>query len=79
MAISVGRVKSCRNPQKDKPILDEEAIRLLLNAPPNTKIGIRVVGKGQKERVIAFTERTSEHLKKYLSIYHLKRGGRFVP
>ena len=108
VAISVGRVKSCRNPKKEKPILDEQAITLLLDAPPNTKIGmrdrtilillydsaarldeilslrkadlflstgspcIRVVGKGQKERVIGLTERTSTHLKQYLSVFHTK-------
>ena len=33
---------------------------------------IRVVGKGRKERVIAITERTSGHLKQYLSVYHVK-------
>lgn len=108
VAISVGRVKSCRNPKKEKPILDEQAITLLLDAPPNTRIGmrdrtilillydsaarldeilslrkadlflstgspcIRVVGKGQKERVIGLTERTSTHLKQYLSVFHTK-------
>lgn len=108
VAISVGRVKSCRNPKKEKPILDEQAITLLLDAPPNTRIGmrdrtilillydsaarldeilslrkadlflstgspcIRVVGKGQKERVIGLTERTSTHLRQYLSVFHTK-------
>ena len=33
---------------------------------------IRVVGKGQKERVIGLTERTSTHLKQYLSVFHTK-------
>lgn len=41
IAISVSRVKSCKNPKKDKPVLDETAIKLLLNAPPNTRIGVR--------------------------------------
>ena len=108
VAIAVGRVKSCRDPKKDKPILDEQAIKLLLDAPPNTRIGIRdrtilillydsaarldeilslrkadlflstgspcirVVGKGQKERVIGLAERTSTHLKQYLSVFHAK-------
>lgn len=108
VAIAVGRVKSCRDPKKDKPILDEQAIKLLLDAPPNTRIGIRdrtllillydsaarldeilslrradlflstdspcirVVGKGQKERVIGLAERTSAHLKQYLSVFHAK-------
>lgn len=108
VAIAVGRVKSCRDPKKDKPILDEHAIKLLLDAPPNTRIGIRdrtllillydsaarldeilslrkadlflstdspcirVVGKGQKERVIGLAERTSAHLKQYLSVFHAK-------
>lgn len=108
VAIAVGRVKSCRDPKKDKPILDEQAIKLLLDAPPNTRIGIRdrtllillydsaarldeilslrkadlflstdspcirVVDKGQKERVIGLAERTSAHLKQYLSVFHAK-------
>ena len=108
VAISVGRIPACRNPRKEKPILDEEAARLLLNAPSNSRVGIRdraimillydsaarldeilslrvqdisinsdapfihVLGKGQKERVIALTERTCAHLRQYLSIYHAK-------
>lgn len=108
IALSIGRVKACRNPKKEKPILDEEALRLLFDAPGNTKIGIRdkaimillydsaarineilslkkqdvcldsdapfihVLGKGQKERVIALTERTYHHLQQYLSVYHSK-------
>lgn len=110
VALSIGRVKACRNPKKEKPILDEEALRLLFDAPSNTKIGIRdktimillydsaaridevlslrkhdicldtetpfihVIGKGQKERVIALTERTCRHLQQYLSVYHPKNG-----
>ena len=35
---------------------------------------IHVLGKGQKERVIALTERTCRHLQQYLSIYHPKGG-----
>lgn len=97
IALSIGRVKAYRNPKKEKPILDEEALRLLFDAPSNTKIGIRdktimillydsaarideilslkkqdiclssnapsihVLGKGQKERVIALTEQTCSH------------------
>lgn len=110
IALSIGRVKACRNPKKEKPILDEKALRLLFDAPSNTKIGIRdktimillydsaarideilslkkydicldseapsihVIGKGQKERVIALTERSCRHLQQYLSIYHPKNG-----
>ena len=110
IALSIGRVKAYRNPKKEKPILDEEALRLLFDAPSNTKIGIRdktimillydsaarideilslkkqdiclssnapsihVLGKGQKERVIALTEQTCSHLQQYLSIYHPKSG-----
>lgn len=108
VAISIDRVKACRNPKKEKPILDEEALRLLFHAPGNSKTGVRdkaimillydsaaridevlslkkqdvclssnapsihVLGKGQKERVIALTEQTCNHLKQYLSIYHPK-------
>ena len=96
-------MKACRNPKKEKLILDEEALRLLFDAPSNTKIGIRdktimillydsaarideilslkkqdicldseapsiyVIGKGQKERAIALTERSCRHLQQYLS------------
>lgn len=110
IALSIGRVKACRNPKKEKPILDEEALRLLFDAPSNTKMGIRdktimillydsaarideilslkkhdicldseapsihVIGKGQKERVIALTEQSCRHLQQYLSIYHPKDG-----
>lgn len=110
IALSIGRVKACRNPKKEKPILDENALRLLFDAPSNTKMGIRdktimillydsaarideilslkkqdicldseapsihVTGKGQKERVIALTERSYRHLQQYLSIYHPKNG-----
>lgn len=106
IALSISRVKACRDPKKEKPILDEEALRLLFDAPSNTKMGIRdktimillydsaarideilslkkqdvcldsnapfihVLGKGQKERVIALTERTCQHLQQYLAIYH---------
>lgn len=35
---------------------------------------IHVLGKGQKERVIALTERTCHHLQQYLSVYHPKNG-----
>ena len=31
---------------------------------------IRISGKGNKERIVAITLRTAEHLKQYLSIYH---------
>lgn len=108
IALSIGRVKACRNPRKEKPVLDEEALRLLFDAPSNTKIGIRdktimillydsaarideilslkkhdicldseapsihVIGKGQKERVIALTKRSCRHLQQYLSVYHSK-------
>lgn len=110
IALSIGRVKACRNPKKEKPILDEEALRLLFDAPGNTKMGIRdktimillydsaarideilslkkhdiclnseapsihVIGKGQKERIIALTERSCHHLQQYLSVYHPKNG-----
>lgn len=110
IALSIGRVKACRNPKKEKPIFDEEALRLLFDAPSNTKMGIRdktimillydsaarideilslkkqdicldsenpfihVIGKGQKERVIALTEQSCRHLQQYLAVYHPKDG-----
>lgn len=106
IAISVSRIKSCRNPQKEKPILDEEALKRLIEVPDNSKMGIRdktimillydsaarideilslrkqdlsvdtnapyihVIGKGQKERIIALTDMTCEHLRQYISLYH---------
>ncbi|MBE5040536.1 tyrosine-type recombinase/integrase [Ructibacterium gallinarum] len=108
IAISVGRIKSCKNPKKEKPILDETALKLLINAPDNSKMGIRdktimillydsaarideilslrkqdlnietdnpfihVIGKGQKERIIALTNMTCNHLRQYLTLYHSK-------
>lgn len=110
VAISIGRIKACRNPKKEKPIIDEEGLRLLFNAPDNSKMGIRdktimillydsaarideilslrkqdvclapdapfihVLGKGQKERIIALTKKTCDHLQQYLSVYHPKNG-----
>ena len=110
IGLSIGRVKACRNPKIEKPILDEEALRLLFDAPSNTKMGIRdktimillydsaarideilslkkqdicldsetpfihVIGKGQKERVIALTEQSCRHLQQYLAVYHPKNG-----
>lgn len=41
IALSIGRIPSCRDPKKERPILDEEAARLLLSAPGNSKTGIR--------------------------------------
>lgn len=35
---------------------------------------IHVLGKGQKERIIALTERTCRHLQQYISAYHSKNG-----
>ncbi len=31
---------------------------------------IRISGKGNKERIVAITQKTAEHLKQYLSVYH---------
>ncbi|EQB89773.1 site-specific recombinase XerD [Clostridium punense] len=31
---------------------------------------IRISGKGNKERIVAITQKTAEHLKQYLTIYH---------
>lgn len=31
---------------------------------------IRISGKGNKERIVAITPKTAEHLMQYLSIYH---------
>lgn len=33
---------------------------------------IRISGKGNKERIVAITLKTRDHLKQYLSIYHIK-------
>lgn len=34
---------------------------------------IRVLGKGHKERVVAITEQTTEHIRQYLRIYHSEK------
>ncbi len=49
--------------------LKKQDICLSSNAP-----SIHVLGKGQKERVIALTEQTCRHLQQYLSIYHPPNG-----
>lgn len=35
---------------------------------------IRVRGKGDKERIVSITDKTVEHLKRYIKIYHLEKG-----
>lgn len=34
---------------------------------------IRVRGKGDKERIVSITDKTVEHLKRYIKIYHLEK------
>lgn len=41
IAIAADRVKACRDPKQARPILDNEALRLLFNAPGNSKTGVR--------------------------------------
>lgn len=31
---------------------------------------LRIYGKGDKERIVAITDKTAEHLKDYLKVYH---------
>ena len=41
VALAVSQIKPCKMPQKEKEIITEEALTALLEAPPNTKMGIR--------------------------------------
>lgn len=36
---------------------------------------IRVHGKGDKERIVSITDKTVEHLKRYIKIYHSETNG----
>jgi len=110
IALEIGHIHSCKNPTKERPVIPEDAMKLLLEAPDNSKMGVRnrtliillydsaarideilslrktdlcldkdsayihVLGKGHKERVIAVTNQTCEHLRHYMNIYHSKNN-----
>lgn len=38
---------------------------------------IRVHGKGDKERIVSITDKTVEHLKRYIKIYHLEKDSNY--
>ena len=38
---------------------------------------IRVRGKGDKERIVSITDKTVEHLKRYLKLYHLEKDSNY--
>lgn len=107
VALAVGQIAPYKTIKKEKLILSEEALTALLDAPPNTKIGLRdrmilillydtavriselcnirlcdisteskypsifIKGKGNKERRIQLTEKTVQHLREYIRVYHM--------
>ena len=107
VALGVSHVPLLKTPKEEKDILNNDDLKLLLKAPPNTKIGnrgrtimillfdsairvseltgltvgsvhldaayIHVHGKGNKERIVAITENTVQHLRVYIKQYHSDR------
>lgn len=41
VALAISQIKPCKMPQKEKEIIGEDSLSALLEAPPNTKMGIR--------------------------------------
>lgn len=41
VALSVGQISPCKTIKREKPVLSEEALAALLEAPANTKVGLR--------------------------------------
>lgn len=106
IALMASKVPRIREPKVTREIIQEEDFNALLDAPPNTRIGvrdrtimillydsairvsellsldvssinfssspiyIRIHGKGDKERIVTITEKTADHLRSYLKIYH---------
>ena len=54
----------------DSAIRVSELVNLRLNDVNLNSLSIHVIGKGNKERTVAITEKTAGHLSKYISIYH---------
>lgn len=93
-------------PKLTREVIPDDALKALLSAPSDTKIGrrdrlilillydsavrvsellsmnvssvnleadipyLRIYGKGDKERIVAITDKTTDHLKNYLKVYH---------
>lgn len=106
VALTASRVPFLKVPKLTREIIHDDALKALLAAPPDTKIGrrdrmilillydsairvsellslnvssvnldanipyLRIYGKGDKERIIAITDKTAGHLKNYLKVYH---------
>lgn len=95
-----------RVPKEQRPVLEKDALKSLLSAPPDSKIGRRdqmilillfdtavrvselcsivigdvsldvqtpvilIHGKGKKERSVVLNQKTVDHLRSYLALYH---------
>jgi len=106
IALSVSRVPFLTEPILNKPIIPDGALKAMLSAPKDSKIGIRdrtmmvilydsairmeellgltladmnitsdnpylrIHGKGDKERIVAITEKTVSHVRLYMRYYH---------
>ena len=108
VALGASHVPFIKGAKEEKAILSNEELKLLLEAPQNTKIGnrdraimillfdsairvseltgltvgsihldaayIHVHGKGNKERIVAVTDKTVQHLRAYIKQYHPDRN-----
>ena len=54
----------------DSAIRVSELVNLRMNDVNMDSLSIHVIGKGNKERTVAITEKTAGHLSKYISLYH---------
>ena len=106
VALTASRVPFLKVPKLTREVIPDDALKALLSAPPDTKIGrrdrlilillydsavrvsellsmnvssvnlevdipyLRIYGKGDKERIVAITDKTADHLKNYLKVYH---------
>ena len=106
VALTASRVPFLKVPKLTREVIPDDALKALLSAPPDTKIGrrdrlilillydsavrvsellsmnvssvnleadipyLRIYGKGDKERIVAITDKTANHLKNYLKVYH---------
>ena len=110
IALSASHVPFLKEPKKEKQIIQDEDMKALLAAPPDTQKGnrdrmimillydtairiaellelkisslkltsvpsIHIHGKGDKERIVSITDKTVEHLKRYIKIYHSETNG----
>ena len=106
VALTASRVPFLKVPKLTREVIPDNALKALLSAPPDTKIGrrdrmilillydsavrvsellsmnissvnleadipyLRIYGKGDKERIVAITDKTADHLNNYLKSYH---------